>query len=302
MEYRLHATRRSMRSGLALLLLLAGASTAQDARRGQYVANLGGCVACHTEDKKGAPPFAGGRALKTPFGVFYGPNITPHPEAGVGRWSEADFVRAMRLGVRPDNAHYFPAFPYTSFTRIGDRDLRDLWAYLKSLPPNPRASRPHELKFPFSLRAGVGAWKWLYFKPGPFAPDPARTAQANLGAYIVESLSHCGECHTPRNMFGGYRAGRALAGGKGVDGKDVPNLTPANLKKWSDSELKEVLTTGMTPDMDMVSASMAEVVENTTSQISTVDLDAVIAYLRSLTAVADEKGSDEKSAGAKTGP
>src|SRR2546421_11005074 len=111
-------------------------SPAQDARRGQYIAQLGGCVGCHTEEKEGAVPFAGGRALKTPFGTYYGPNITPHPKAGIGSWTEADFIRAIRVGERPDGSNYFPAFPYPSFTKIVDRDLRDLWAYLRTLPPS----------------------------------------------------------------------------------------------------------------------------------------------------------------------
>ncbi|MDP1718654.1 MAG: c-type cytochrome, partial [Burkholderiales bacterium] len=123
-----------------------------DARRGEYLAKAGGCLACHTEEKKDASPYAGGRALKTPFGTFYGPNITPHPQAGIGRWTEADFVRAMRHGVRPDGAHYFPAFPYTSFTGIVDSDLRDLWAFLRTLAPNAQASREHELPLPLGWR------------------------------------------------------------------------------------------------------------------------------------------------------
>ena len=272
-----------------LLALAMGIAFAQDARRGQYLAKLGGCAVCHTEDKMGAVPFAGGRALKTPFGTFYAPNITPHPQSGLGRWTESDFIQAMRFGKRSDGAHYFPAFPYPSFTKIGDKDLRDLWSYLKSLAPSPRTSQPHALKFPFGVRALVAGWKWLYFKPGPFVSDPKQSAQVNLGAYIVQAFGHCGECHTPRNSLGGPRQDRFLAGGKGPDGKDIPNLTPANLKKWSDSDLKEVLTTGLTPDGDMVATSMAEVVENTTSQLSATDLDAVIAYLRALAPVADEK-------------
>ena len=162
----------------ALVLLFgvaAGSTCAQgDPKRGQYLAKAGGCLACHTENRKDAVPFAGGRALKTPFGTFYGPNITPHPEAGLGRWSEAAFMRAMRLGERPDGAHYFPAFPYPSFTRISDSDLRDLWAFLRTLAPSPRASQSHDLRLPFSLRILVTGWKWLFFVPGPFLSDKQR--------------------------------------------------------------------------------------------------------------------------------
>jgi len=272
-----------------LFACVANHVVAQDTKRGQYIAKAGGCVACHTDSNKGAVPFAGGRALKTPFGVFYGPNITPHPEAGIGRWREEDFIRAMRMGVRPDGAHYFPAFPYTSFTKIGDQDLHDLWAYLRSLPASARPARPHELKFPFNLRSLVAGWKWLYFKPGPFVTDPKQNAQVNLGAYLVQALGHCGECHTPRNLLGAMKQDRFLAGGKGPEGKDIPNITPTGLKKQSDEDLKMVLTTGLTPDGDVLAEAMGEVVQETTSQLSSVDLSALIAYLRSLPALPDDK-------------
>lgn len=276
---------------LALLLIgaVAGAFAQGDARRGEYLTKAAGCLGCHTEAKKDAVPFAGGRALKTPFGTFYGPNITPHPSAGLGRWSEADFVRAMRLGLRPDGAHYFPAFPYPSFTRIRDSDLRDLWAYLRSLAPNPRASQPHELRFPFGWRILVIGWKWLFFNPGAFVDDPKRAPPVNRGAYLVEALGHCGECHTPRNFLGGPKRDRFLAGAaKGPDGKSVPNLTPARLKKWNDAELKDFLQTGLTPDGDVAAETMGEVVRNTTGQLVAADLAAVIAYLRALRPLANE--------------
>jgi mono/diheme cytochrome c family protein len=246
-------------------------------------------MACHTEDRKDALPFAGGRALKTPFGIFYGPNITPHPEGGIGRWSEADFMRAMRLGERPDGAHYFPAFPYPSFTRISDSDLRDLWAFLRTLAPSSRANQEHDLRFPFGLRILVTGWKWLFFTPGPLANDSRRTPVVNRGAYLVEALGHCGECHTPRNFLGGPNRDRLLAGSKtGPDGKRVPNLTPAKLKKWDDAELKEFLQTGLTPDGDVAAETMGEVIRNTTSQLTPEDLAAVVAYLRALPPLADE--------------
>lgn len=276
---------------LALLLIgaVAGAFAQGDARRGEYLTKAAGCLGCHTEAKKDAVPFAGGRALKTPFGTFYGPNVTPHPMAGLGRWSEADFVRAMRLGLRPDGAHYFPAFPYPSFTRIRDSDLRDLWAYLRSLAPNPRASQPHELRFPFGWRILVIGWKWLFFNPGAFVDDPKRAPPVNRGAYLVEALGHCGECHTPRNFLGGPKRDRFLAGAaKGPDGKSVPNLTPARLKKWNDAELKDFLQTGLTPDGDVAAETMGEVVRNTTGQLVAADLAAVIAYLRALRPLANE--------------
>ncbi|OFZ92998.1 MAG: hypothetical protein A3F74_03450 [Betaproteobacteria bacterium RIFCSPLOWO2_12_FULL_62_58] len=267
---------------------IASASAQGDAKRGQYLAKAGGCLACHTEQQKDAVPFAGGRALKTPFGTFYGPNITPHPEAGIGRWTEADFIRAMRLGERPDGANYFPAFPYPSFTRIPDADLRDLWAYLRTLAPSSRASRAHELRFPFGWRLLVTGWKWFFFTPGPFVNVPGLTQIANRGAYLVQALGHCGECHTPRNFLGGPKRDRFLAGGKGPDDKRTPNLTPTRLKKWSDEELKEFLLTGATPDGDAANETMDEVIRNTTSQLTPGDMAAVMAYLRSLPPLPDE--------------
>ena len=259
-----------------------------DAKRGAYLAKAAGCLGCHTEEAKGATPYAGGRELKTPFGSFYGPNITPHPAAGIGRWSEADFLRALREGRRPDAAHYFPAFPYPSFTRITDADARDLWAYLRSVPPSSRTSRAHALGFPFNLRFLVGFWKWLYFSPGAFVAQAGRPPALDRGAYLVEALGHCGECHTPRNLLGGPKKAQAFAGAKLADGGGAPNLTPTRLKKWDDTELKDFLSSGLTPDGDVVGDAMGEVIRNTTSQLTAPDLAAMIAYLRSLPALPEQ--------------
>ena len=280
-------------AGLLFLAVLCGAALAQgDAKRGEYIAKAGGCVGCHTEAREKAVPYAGGRALKTPFGTFYGPNITPHPSAGLGRWREEEFVRALRLGVRPDGAHYFPAFPYASFTRISDADLRDLWAYLRSLPPSARANQPHDLRFPYGWRFLAVFWKWLFFTPGAFMPEPGRSAIVNRGSYLINALGHCGECHTPRNFLGGLKRDRHLGGaakGEGPEGKGVPNLTPVNLKKWSDNDLRDFFQTGLSPDGDVVGDTMGEVIRNTTSQLTAQDLAATIAYLRSLPTIADPK-------------
>lgn len=275
-------------SFLALLAMVLSSSVlAQaDAKRGLYLSKAGGCVGCHTEEKQEAQPYAGGRALKTPFGTFYGPNITPHPQAGIGRWSEQDFFRAMRQGERPDGAHYYPAFPYTSFTRITDQDLRDLWAYLRSLPQSSRENRPHELGWAYRWRRLIWGWKWLFFEPGAFKPDPSKSDQVNRGAYLSNALGHCGECHTPRNFLGGPQKNRYLAGAK-VGEATATNLTPTRLKKVSDDYLREVLQTGLTPDGDILSEAMGEVVRNTTGQLTREDLDALIAYLRSLPPLPD---------------
>lgn len=276
---------QNLRWAACALLLGAWSATASaqgDAKRGEYLAKAGGCLGCHTEERKDATPFAGGRALKTPFGTFYGPNITPHPQAGLGRWTEADFVRAMRHGRRPDGANYFPAFPYPSFTKINDQDLRDLWAYLRTLAPSNRASQPHVLGFPFGWRFLVTIWKWLFFTPGPYQSAPGVAEIVNRGAYLVQALGHCGECHTPRNFLGGPKSSRFLAGGKSPEGKDVPNLTPTRLKKWRDVDFKDFLVTGVNSDGDIPAEAMGEVIRNTTSQLTPEDLAALIAYLRSL--------------------
>jgi mono/diheme cytochrome c family protein len=275
--------------GIALGAALGSAFAQGDAKRGEYLAKAGGCTGCHTEEKKDAVPFAGGRVLKTPFGTFYGPNITPHPQSGIGRWSEADFFRAMREGDRPDGKNYFPAFPYTSFTKIVDRDLRDLWAYLRTLPPSARADQEHDLKFPFGWRFLVTFWKWFFFTPGPFTKLPGLSDTANRGAYLVQALGHCGECHTPRNFLGGPKTSRFLAGGKGPDGKEVANLTPTGLKKQSDREIADFLTTGMTAEGDVPAEAMGEVITNTTSKLAPEDLNALIAYLRTLPPIPNEK-------------
>ncbi|HEY7744329.1 MAG TPA: cytochrome c [Burkholderiales bacterium] len=266
---------------------IAPAAAQGDAKRGEYLARAGGCLGCHTEAKEGATPYAGGRELKTPFGTFYGPNITPHPQAGIGRWGEADFIRAMRHGRRPDGANYFPAFPYPSFTGIADNDLRDLWAYLRTLAPSSQASRGHDLWLFFGWRFLVTVWKWFFFTPGPFVSAPGVSDIINRGAYLVQALGHCGECHTPRNFLGGPKKSRSLAGGKGPEGNDIPNLTPTGLKKWSDKELQDFLVIGTTPDGDFPDESMAEVITNTTSKLTPQDLAAMIAYLRALPALPD---------------
>lgn len=271
-----------------LFLAAAGAGIAQDAKRGEYLSKAAGCVGCHTEARENAVPYAGGRALKTPFGTFYGPNITPHPQFGIGRWSEADFIRALREGKRPDGAHYFPAFPYPSFTRITDADLRDLWAYLRSLKPSARPSQPHELGLLYRWRFLLPGWKWLFFSPGPFQPDPQKSATLNRGAYLVQALGHCGECHTPRNVLGAPRKDRFLGGAKFGETAAAPNLTPTRLKRYSDAELKDLLANGLLPDGDELAEAMGEVVRNTTGQLTPQDLDALIAYLRSLPALPEE--------------
>ena len=275
----------------ACVLLLAASPAAADdeaVARGAYLANAADCVACHTDSAHGGRPYAGGRALATPFGTFYSPNITPDPETGIGRWSEAQFLRALRQGVRPDGGNYFPVFPYPSFTKIVDQDALAIRAYLFSLPPVRRPNRPHDIAFPISWRFLQTGWKMLFFDPGPFAPEPQRSAVDNRGAYLVTALAHCSECHTPRNWLGATEQSRFLAGtASGPDGKPVPNISSdpkTGIGNWSEDDIFGVLTDGHTPDFDFVGGAMAEVVKST-AQLTGEDRRAIARYLHSVPAV-----------------
>jgi len=266
----------------------ANAQPGENSKRGEYLVKTANCIGCHTEERDGAIPYAGGRALKTPFGTFFGPNITQDKDAGIGRWSEADFIRAMRSGMRPDSAAYFPAFPYPSYTKITDTDLKDMWSYLRTLAPNNQGNRPHDLGFFFQWRFLVRFWKLLFFTSGPFVNDSGRSPVLNRGAYLVQAVGHCGECHTPRNFLGAPKISRFLAGGMAPDGKRVPNLTPTRLKRWSDQELHDYLTTGIMPDGDVANKTMSEVIQNSTRGLTPEDMVAMIAYMRSLPPLEDD--------------
>ena len=271
-------------------ILFAGLAQAEETRiaRGKYLLYAGGCITCHTDVKtlkaKGAI-LGGGDALKTPFGIFYGPNITPHKVHGIGRWREGDFLRAMREGRSPTGHNYFPSFPYTSFTKITDDDLRTLWAYIRTLKPVDKPSRAHELNFPFNSRFMFRFWKWLNFRRGPFRDDRAKSKQWNRGAYLVTALGHCGECHTPRGPLGGVYESLALSGVRSVPDGIIPNITPdkeTGIGQWSESDIVSTLKLGMLPDGDFVSAEMVDVVEHGTSHLNDADLKAIAVYLKLL--------------------
>lgn len=264
----------------------AGAASPETVKRGAYIFAAAGCVGCHTDVKNKGPVLAGGRALKTPFGTFYGPNITPDPKFGIGKWSDADFIRALRQGLSPSGQHYFPAFPYPAFTRMTDADMLALKAYIFTLPAVSRPSRPHDIAAPFKWRFLQRFWKWLFFTPGVWQPDPAREAQWNRGAYLVRALVHCGECHTPRNALGGLDRELRFAGNDdGPDGDAAPNITPdpeTGIGRWSAEEIADYLETGGDPTGDYAGAAMAEVIENSTGRLNGSDRDAIVVYLRSL--------------------
>jgi mono/diheme cytochrome c family protein len=271
---------------LASAALAAAAAPPGEAQRGQYIVRLAGCHACHTDSARKGALLAGGLELKTPYGRFHVPNITPDPETGIGRWSNSDFVRAMREGVAPDGRHYYPAFPYTSYTRMTERDLLDLKAYLDTVKPVRHQVPAHVLRFPYRFRFALGWWKKFYFRPGPFQPDPAKNATWNRGAYLVTGPGHCGECHTKRNVLGASVAKLALAGAKaGPDGSSIPNLTPHpkdGLGLWSREDLVKFLKTGDPPYGEPVGPPMDEVIGDSTSHWREDDLRATAEYLFSL--------------------
>jgi mono/diheme cytochrome c family protein len=258
---------------------------------GKTMFNAGGCASCHAvpnadPDKVEPTRLGGGLALPCPFGVFYVPNISPDSKDGIGSWSEADFVSALWDGTAPGGRHLFPAFPYTSFRHMELSDVRDLFAYLKTLPAVPGKIRPPRLAFPFNIRRMVGIWKLLFLKGGPFVPDSSKSAQWNRGAYLVNGPAHCAECHSPRNFLGAIIESERFAGGPTPDGKDwVPNITPVGLRQgknsWSQGDIASFLSDGMTPDGDYVGGAMADVIRNT-SQLSKDDRAAIAAYIAAL--------------------
>jgi len=271
----------------ALCIAVSGPADAQQAgeglSRGALLFAVGGCANCHTDTKNKGPALAGGRPLKTPFGTFYTPNITPDRTNGIGAWTDADFTRAMRHGVAPDGSHFFPAFPYTSFTNMTDADLKALKDYIFSLSPVARANRPHDIAFPFNLRFLQFFWKLLFFKPGPFVPDPARSAAWNRGAYLAKAVAHCAECHTPRNILGGLDMDRYMAGArKGPEGENTPNITPAGIGKWSRRQIATYLETGEDITGDYAGSLMADVISSGTDKLSNEDRLAIADYLKSL--------------------
>jgi mono/diheme cytochrome c family protein len=262
-----------------------------DLANGKTMFHAGGCASCHAipkqEDKT---KLGGGLALGSPFGTFYVPNISSDRTDGVGAWSEAQFVTAMVKGISPAGEHLFPAFPYTSYQRMTLDDIRDLFAYLKTLPAVTGKVRDHALPFPFNIRRTLGLWKFLFLDGRPFTADPSQSAQWNRGSYLVNAPGHCAECHSPRNMLGAVKRNLRFTGGPSPDGKGgVPNITQQKLKNWTVKDIADTLTTGMTPDADFVGGSMVEVVRNT-SQLSEPDREAMATYIKSLPAAGSGPG------------
>ncbi|MGJ4945700.1 c-type cytochrome [Bradyrhizobium sp. HKCCYLS1011] len=265
---------------------LALAARTPDLANGEEVFNAGGCTSCHAvPNQPDRLKLGGGLPLASPFGTFYAPNISQDPTDGIGRWSESDFVNAVLRGTSPGGSHYYPAFPYTSYAHARLEDIRDLFAYMKTLPAVSGASRDHDLPFPFNIRRTLGIWKLLFFDDKPFTPDQQRSAQWNRGAYLVNSLGHCAECHSPRNLLGGIIKAQRFAGGPDPEGHGwVPNITQKGLADWSESDFGYFLESGQLPDGDSVGGAMTRVIRNT-SQLSADDRTAVAVYLKSLAPV-----------------
>jgi mono/diheme cytochrome c family protein len=270
---------------------------AERVKRGEYIFRAADCYSCHTDTKNNGQPLAGGAAIKTPFGTFYPPNITPDTEFGIGLWSDQDFLRALRDGIAPDGSHYYPAFPYTSFTGMTNQDILDLKAYIFTLPAVSAEAPQHELPFYLRWRSVIGAWKMLNFKPGPMTPDPAKDAVWNRGRYLVEAIAHCGECHSPRTATGAIDRAKEMSGNpSGPDGKGIPNITPdpTGIGDWSESDLAFALKLGVMPDGDTFGSFMADVVEQGTAYLTDDDRTAIARYIRSLPPVRTEKEDKPK--------
>ena len=262
-----------------------------DIANGRTMFLAGNCGSCHaTPNQEDQTRLGGGLALKSDFGTFYPPNISPDEKDGIGAWSEADFATAMMRGTSPDGWHLYPVFPYTSFQRMRLDDVRDLFAYIKTLPPVAGVVEDNDLPVHFKIRRTIGIWKLLYMDGKPFQPDPSKSAQWNRGAYLVNGPAHCVECHSPRNFIGGIIESQRFAGGPDPEGDGgwVPNITQKGIGDWSEKDIATMLETGDLPDGDRVGGAMVKVMRNT-AQLSAEDRAAIAAYIKSLPPVEGPK-------------
>ena len=254
--------------------------------RGAYIARTSNCISCHTDVKDGSPLLGGGRPIITKFGTFFSPNITADPINGIGQWTLEDFRNALTQGISPQGEHYYPVFPYTSFSAMSAADSQDLWRYLKSVQPFKTVNRKHQIKFPFSLSLALRLWKKAFFRFKLFQFNPEKSLRWNRGIYLVEVLGHCQECHSPRNFMGALSKKSAYSGAKHpTDDGYIPNITPdptSGIGHWDEDDISWFLETGFLPDGDITSGVMAEIVETSTSQLTTGDRQAIATFLKSL--------------------
>jgi mono/diheme cytochrome c family protein len=258
-----------------------------DLAQGETLFWAGGCAGCHAADGAtgdAVKVMSGGHALKSPFGTFHVPNISPDPEAGIGEWTLAEFGNSMLRGVGRQGEHLYPSFPYTSYARMSPQDINNLFGYLKTLPSSSNATPPHDLGFPYNVRAALGGWKILYFNDQPKVELASADEKLQRGQFLTEGPGHCGECHTPRNALGGLDLDQWLAGGPNPEGEGrIPNITPGSqsIGSWSEGDLVNYFQTGFTPDYDSVGGSMVEVQKNL-AHLSQQDLEAIAAYLKAV--------------------
>ncbi|MGZ3287179.1 MAG: c-type cytochrome [Xanthobacteraceae bacterium] len=278
----------SLLAGLALTAIDPGKAATQETpdpdmvARGSYLARAADCMPCHTSARD--KTYAGGLRMNTPFGVMYSPNITPDRETGIGAWTFDEFKKALHSGIRADGRFLYPTMPFDAFTKISEDDLKALWSYIRSLPPIKQQNRENELTFPFSIRYGMLVWRMLFFRAQWFEPDPAKSAQWNRGAYLVEALAHCGDCHTPRNFMGATIASERFKGAK-IDQWYAPDITPEALAKtnrWDKSQLIAFLKKGAASNSTVL-GPMREVVHDSLSLLTPDDLDAMATYLLDVT-------------------
>ncbi len=286
---------------------------AEAVKAGASLAAVGNCITCHTKDS--GAPFAGGRAIETPFGRIYATNITPDPVTGIGRWSEPAFGRAMREGVARDGRHLYPAFPYDHMAKTSDADIKSVYAFLMTRTATPAPTPANELGFPYSSRSLVAFWKLLYHDRSPFKPQAAQSAEWNRGAYLVEGLAHCGSCHTPRNAMGAEDPSKPYAGAD-VQGWTAPALgaTSDAAVPWTADRLYDYLRKGRSPQHGVAAGPMAPVVRNLAG-VSDADIKAIATYVASIAgapsamrqaqatqAIARAKGEGAPSRNAPSGP
>ncbi|WP_457582611.1 c-type cytochrome [Ensifer canadensis] len=258
-----------------------------DVANGEQIFWAGGCVSCHAKPKSEGDArlvLAGGPPLKSPFGTFHAPNISPDETAGIGGWTLAEFGNAMTRGVGRNGEHLYPSFPYASYARMTPKDINDLWGYMKTLPKSGDVSQPHELPFPYNMRLALGGWKLLFLSDKPRVAVDTSDPKLARGQYLVEGPGHCGECHTPRNALGGFEPDQWLAGAPNPEGEGrIPDITPGSksIGGWSASDIASYLETGFTPEFDSVGGSMVEVQKNM-AKLTAADREAIAAYLKAV--------------------
>lgn len=276
---------------LAVTLLPYPAAGEADAARGAYLAAAAGCDQCHTDSKNGGQPYAGGRAIQTQYGTVYTPNITPDRASGIGRWQRADFARAVRWGIAPDDTHYLPAFPFAFYNRLTDGDLDDLRAFLETVAPASHPVKPGEESILSAARARAAIAVLAGPFPGAWIASPAKDPVSDRGAYLVASVGRCGDCHTPRDFFGALDSERGFSGSSTVLGGKAPNITPdpeTGIGGWSENDIMTLLKDGQTPEFDFIGGAMAEIVRST-ARLDDADRRAIAVYLKSVPSVRSQK-------------